>query len=141
MVVSLKSYEIEAANRAEATARLIRAGYRVYRPEADVSGEDLVIRTPDGELRPVQLKGRPSVDIARYGGRRIWMLFPDPSGCLPGRPWYFVPHDELFAWVKNRHGTAPGWNDSWSYPTISVALREFLRPFVLPCAEPEGEKL
>jgi phosphoglycolate phosphatase-like HAD superfamily hydrolase len=47
--------EIEAANRAEATAILIRAGYRVYRPEADVSGEDLVIRTPEaeGELRPV----------------------------------------------------------------------------------------
>ena len=34
--------EIEAANRAEVTAILIRAGYRVYRPDADVSGEDLV---------------------------------------------------------------------------------------------------
>jgi phosphoglycolate phosphatase-like HAD superfamily hydrolase len=38
------SNEIEAANRAEVTAILIRAGYRVYRPEADVSGKDLVIR-------------------------------------------------------------------------------------------------
>ena len=38
----LTANEIEAANRAEATAILIRGGYRVYRPEADVSGEDLV---------------------------------------------------------------------------------------------------
>jgi hypothetical protein len=30
----LDSNEIEAANRAEATATLLRAGYRVYRPEA-----------------------------------------------------------------------------------------------------------
>jgi hypothetical protein len=34
--------EIEAANRAEATAVLIRAGYRVYRPEADVNGVEVV---------------------------------------------------------------------------------------------------
>ena len=39
----MNSNEIEAANRAEATAILMRAGYRVYRPEADVSGENLVI--------------------------------------------------------------------------------------------------
>lgn len=39
----LSPNEIEAANHAEATALLIRYGYRVYRPEVDVSGEDLVI--------------------------------------------------------------------------------------------------
>lgn len=82
----LTSAEIEAANRAEATALLIRAGYRVYRPEADVSGEDLIIRTPTGMLRPVQLKGRPSVEWARYGGQGLWMLFPDPDGPLTGLP-------------------------------------------------------
>ncbi len=49
-IAPLTSNEIEAANRAEATAILIRTGFRVYRPEADVSGEDIVIRTPDGEL-------------------------------------------------------------------------------------------
>jgi hypothetical protein len=135
MAVILKPNEEEAANRAEATVLLIRAGYRVYRPEADVSGEDLVIRTPDGELRPAQLKGRPSVDWNRYGARGIWMLFPDPAGRKPGRPWFFVPHDELFAWIKNRHGAAPGWCDAWSYPKLSAALREFIQPFVLPWAE------
>jgi hypothetical protein len=141
MALNLKSNEIEAANRAEATALLIRAGYRVYRPEADVSGEDFVIRAPGGELRPVQMKGRPSVDFARYGGRGIWMLFPDPDGCVPGRPWYFVPHDDLFNWVKDRHGTASGWNDAWSYAAVSAALRGFLLPFVLSCAEPKDERL
>src|SRR5216684_1055687 len=46
---TLTSNELEAANRAEATALLIRAGYRVYRPEADGYGEDLVVRTPSGD--------------------------------------------------------------------------------------------
>ena len=76
---AMNSNEIEAANRAEATAILIRAGYRVYRPEADVSGEDLVVRTPDGELRLVQMKSRPTVELRRYGGKNIWMLFPQPG--------------------------------------------------------------
>ena len=68
----LTSREIEAANRAEATAILIRAGFRVYRPEADVQGEDLVVREPGGKLSAVQLKGRPTVEWERYGGRQIW---------------------------------------------------------------------
>jgi hypothetical protein len=38
--IKLTANEIEAANRAEATALLIRVGYRVYRPEADCYGED-----------------------------------------------------------------------------------------------------
>jgi hypothetical protein len=125
----LASNEIEAANRAEATAILIRAGYRVYRPEADVSGEDLVVRTPEGELLPVQMKGRPCVDWQRYGNRQLWMLFPDPSDRNAGRVWFFVRHDELFAWVKNRHGSAPGWNNLWSYAHISSDLRQSRRPF------------
>jgi hypothetical protein len=65
----LSSNELEAANRAEATALLIRSGYRIYRPEADVHGEDLVLRAPSGGLLPLQLKGRPTVDWPRYGGR------------------------------------------------------------------------
>jgi hypothetical protein len=132
------SNEIEAANRAEATAILIRAGYRVYRPEADVSGEDLLIRKSDGEILAVQMKGRPSVDKPRYGGHGIWMLFPDPAGSKPGRPWFLVEHDKLFCWVKKRHGAAPGWNDAWSYPRIGADLLEFLQPSVLQC-EPEPE--
>src|SRR5258707_15509303 len=48
----LTSNELEAANRAEATALLIRAWYRVYRPEADGYGEDLVVRTPSASCYP-----------------------------------------------------------------------------------------
>jgi hypothetical protein len=122
----LTSNEIEAANRAEATAILIRAGYRVYRPEADVSGEDLVIRAQDGKLRLVQMKSRPTVELRRYGGKNIWMLFPDPKGQTPGRPWFLIKHDELFKWIKNRHGSTTGWNEAWSYPHLSSDLRSFL---------------
>jgi hypothetical protein len=71
---TLTSNEVEAANRSEATALLIRAGYRVYRPEADCYGEDLVVRTPSGDLFPAQLKSRPTADQNRYGGGPIWML-------------------------------------------------------------------
>lgn len=124
----LSSAEIEAANRAEATALLIRAGYRVYRPEADVSGEDLIIRTPSGMLRPVQLKGRPSVEWARYGGQGIWMLFPDRDGPIPGRDWFMIEHDVFYAWVADRHGATPKWDQSWSYPHIGQQLAAFLEP-------------
>jgi hypothetical protein len=65
---SLTSNEIEAANRAEATALLIRAGLRVYRPEADCYGEDLIVRDHDGQLHAVQLKSRPTVNPRKYGG-------------------------------------------------------------------------
>lgn len=129
--IALTSNELEAANRAEATALLIRAGYRVYRPEADCYGEDLVVRAPDGALRPVQLKGRPTVDKKRYGGDGgIWMLFPDPNGGAAfAREWYLVPHETLYAWIEARHGHAAGWKEAWSYSGVSQALREFLAPY------------
>ncbi|WP_244408265.1 hypothetical protein [Roseomonas fluvialis] len=125
----LATREIEAANRAEATALLIRARFRVYRPEADVTGEDLVLRWPDGRLRAVQLKGRPAVDRLRYSGRNIWMLFPDPYGNCPGRNWFLVDHDEFYSWVENRHGRSPKWEQSWSYSYITKALGVFLAPY------------
>lgn len=133
-VAPLTSNEIEAAHRAEATAVLILAGYRVYRPEADVQGEDLIVRTPGGKLRAVQMKSRPTVERARYGGRNISMLFPDPKGPRPGRAWFLVDHDQLFAWVRARHGTATGWREAWSYPTMGADLREFLRSSQLRAA-------
>jgi hypothetical protein len=129
-IQKLTANEIEAANRAEATALLIRAGYRVYRPEADCYDEDLILRTPNGELRAIQLKGRPAVDWNRYGkGQSLWMLFPDPKSTGLGRKWFLVPHDQLYEWVKGRHGHAPKWNEAWSYPTVSRELGRFLEKF------------
>lgn len=140
MTNNLSTNEIEAANRAEVTAILIRSGYRVYRPEADVCGEDLVIRRPgnDNTLLIVQMKSRPIVHWSLYGGRNIWMLFPDPAGRIPGRPWFLIKHDELFDWFKGQHGTASGWAQrsnanlvEWSAGHISSKLRKFLQPFAL----------
>jgi len=132
----LASNEIEAANRAEITARLIRLGYKVYRPEADSGGEDLVLRTPKGNLLSVQLKGRPSVDQKKYGGdRSIWMLFPDPKGDWKlGRSWFLVPHCKLFEWFKSRHGHTVSMREGegWSENGISVEMREFLHKYSLP---------
>jgi hypothetical protein len=137
----LTTNEIEAANRAEVTAILIRSGNRVYRPEADVSGEDLVIRRLGNDaLLLVQMKSRPMVHSFLYGGRNIWMLFPDPVGDIPGRPWFLIKHDELFEWFKEQHGTTSlGWAQrskanlaEWSERRISNKLGEFLQRFKLP---------
>jgi hypothetical protein len=134
----LTSNEIEAANRAEATALLIRAGFRVYRPEADCYGEDMVIRLPEGELASVQLKSRPTVHLKKYGGdRRICMLFPDPDPPAGiRRQWYLIGHAMLYDWVKAKHGHTAGWSDEWSYPTISRELRVFLEPHRLEQWDP-----
>ena len=129
--MSLHSNEIEAANRAEATSLLIRLGYRVYRPEADVSGEDLVIRTPQGELASVQLQSRPAVDWEKYGKHAIWLLFPDPNGNKLGRDWFLIEHNKLYEWWKERHGTAACWDDGWSVRGLTVELRKFLEDFAL----------
>jgi hypothetical protein len=122
----------EAANRAEASALLIRCGYRVYRPEADIHGEDLVVRTPAGVLHGVQLKGRATVDWDKYGQRDLWMLFPSARySSAEARDWFLISHDQLFEWVKRRHGHAPKWDQRWSYPNISRDLKALLEGFKL----------
>ncbi|GJE62757.1 hypothetical protein [Methylobacterium trifolii] len=125
-----KQSATEAANRAEATALLIRCGYRVYRPEADIEGEDLVVRRPTGALYGVQLKGGPMVEWRRYGGRNLLMLFPS-APYSPGAPrsWFLVPHDPLFDWMKARHGQAPKWADHWRYPVLTKPLAAFLAEY------------
>ena len=131
----------EAANRAEATALLIRCDYRVYRPEADIEGEDLVVRTPIGDLFGVQLKGRPVVDWRRYGDRGLLMLFPSrPYNPTAPRTWFLIPHDDFYAWVLERHGHAKGWTEAWSYPSISKHLAEFLAPHAI-VAPTEAEEV
>ena len=59
----------------------------------------------------------------------------DPAGDIPGRPWFFIKHDELFNWYKKRHGAAPGWvqrhkagKAEWSEKGLGVELRKFLQP-------------
>ncbi len=103
---------IEAANRAEVTALLIRCSYRVYRPEADIEGEDLVLRLPDGTLGAAQLKPR---DLRRPAAIRR----PGPAHAVPRRPVHtgraasvvLVPHDPLFLEVERRHGGTPKWTE------------------------------
>lgn len=129
VAVNLTSNEVEVANRAEAIAILIRKGYRVYRPEADCYGEDLVIRTPSGDLCAVQLKSRPTVDQGKYGSRRdLWMLFPDRKP-ITARRWFLVPHASLYNWIKAKHGHAEKWNETWSCPKSTKALDEFLEAY------------
>ncbi len=106
---------IEAANRAEASALLLRLGYRVYRPEMDVDGEDIALRTPEGKLIGVQLKGRVHIDRQKYGGRGLWMLFPSRQFKRDvARDWYLIPHDRLYELVAPRHEHLASWIGRWS---------------------------
>jgi len=117
--MGLTCNEIEAANRAEAIALLIRAGYRVSRPEADCYGEDLILRTPQGQLLPVQLKARMTVDKKRYGNKSLWMLFPSAKfRANVGRKWFLVPHDKLYKLMKVKHGHASSFDGVWSCATV-----------------------
>jgi hypothetical protein len=70
-----------------------------------------VLRTPDRTLFAVQLNGRATVDWPRYGGQDLWMLFPS-TGPGYARTWYLVPHDELFARFKTKHGHTPRRSNS-----------------------------
>jgi hypothetical protein len=123
----LTSNEIEAANRAEATALLIKTGYRVFSPEAACYGEDMILRTPSGELRSVQVKGRATVDLNRYGKKALWMLFPGGrSNSETGRNWFLVPHDLFYEWVKEKHGHTPKWSDPRNFTKqLSAFLHDF----------------
>ncbi|MEP2736620.1 MAG: hypothetical protein ABJP34_10000 [Erythrobacter sp.] len=130
-VQKLKPNEVEAANRGEVTAILIRLGYQVYRPEADVGGVDLLVRKPCGKLLDVQLKGRLTVNFGAYGGDPpIWMLFPHATWKFNGvRRWFLVPHNHLYAEMEKRHGKAKGWRQAWSVSTPAKAVLEFLGPY------------
>jgi hypothetical protein len=130
----LRFHQTGAADRAEATALLIRCGYGVYYPE---NGEDLVVRSPSGELRAVQLEKHPIVDWKRYGARRLWMLFPSASyDHSSTRVWFLILHDHFYDWVERRHLSTPKWASYWRYPVMSQDLRTFLTEWELM---PPGE--
>lgn len=138
MAGEFKQAATEAANRAEVTALLIRCGCRVYRPEADIEGEDLVLRLTDATLGAAQLKPRVYVDRPRYGGIGLRMLFPIGAFTPTApRPWFLVLHDPLFELVERLHGHTPKWNERWHSAYPGKALRDYLAPFeIRPAAEP-----
>ncbi|MHB1960348.1 MAG: hypothetical protein ACYCO5_15145 [Acidobacteriaceae bacterium] len=150
MAKPIKDEETEAANRAEITALLIREHYRVYRPEADCYGEDLVLRFPDnpaknqfpsgkllpyGQLQVVQLKSRPTVDKKYKNYPSLWMLFPDPKKIpASGREWFLVPHKDLYEWMEKEHGHTKSMRKEgggWSCPYIPKNLLTFLKNFIV----------
>jgi hypothetical protein len=128
----LTSNEIETANRAEATALLIRAGYRVYRPEADCYGEDLTLHDPNGKRLAVQLKGRLTINWEKYGNKSLWMLFPSaPFNPADKRDWFLVPHDRLYVLMEKRHGRADSFKKEWHCRNVALKDRPPLNKFVI----------
>ena len=104
----------------------------MYRPEADVDGEDLVVRTPEGKLLEVQLKGRMTVDQEKYAKNSLWMLFPSTTFQIdPTREWYLVPHDKLYEMLKKKHGEAPAFAKGWHCRTVPADDRKYLASFAI----------
>lgn len=132
--VRITGNELEAANRAEAMVLLIRAGYRVYRPEADAYGEDLVLRTPTGKLRAVQLKSRMTVNRRKY--ESLWMLFPSTTFRNDvKREWYLVSHNQLYEMLRKKHGKARAFRKEWHCRTVPAADRKHLAKFIIAATQ------
>lgn len=130
--VKVKSHQVtEAINLADVTALFLTKGYMLYRPEADVGGIDFLLSTPGQKILKCQLKSRPYVEWNRYGGKDLFMVFPDDK--TTPRDWYLVPHDTLFLTLKEQHGHAPKWNhpkfgEYWHCP-VSLDLKKKLSKF------------
>jgi hypothetical protein len=127
----------EAINQCEVTIYLLKKGYMVFRPEADVDGVDFVVRTPEGKHLPCQLKSRCIVQHDKYGGRGIWMIFPGTGKPLH-RDWYLIEHDRLFSIQKKKHGNAPNWKhktmgEYWS-EAVGKLLAEQLSKYLIHSA-------
>jgi hypothetical protein len=116
---------IEAANRAEVTALLIRCGYQVYRPESDINGEDLVVKSKKGKMRAVQLKGRLTIDESKYLNKNIWMLFPSQVYKFGvKREWFLIPHDILCNYIHDHYTVRS--KGRWGCPKVPRDALPFL---------------
>ena len=115
---------VEAANRAEVSALLIRGGYRVFTPEADFEGVDLLLQDPDGGLRKTQMKARPTCD-GKYRGKDIWMLFPAPGEVTFERDRFLIRYDNVYKEFKRRYKPAKDLVGR-SLSTMPKWLKDFL---------------
>ncbi len=123
---------IEMRNRLDLINLAYQVGYNSYLPVVD-EGIDLILyRESDGEVRKVQQKGRWTIN-KKYEGRDIWIAFPNVG------TWYMARHDELVD-ISSRLGFAArstSWREKGEYSrdSLSVDLKEMMRPFVFP---PQG---
>lgn len=129
-----KNAVTEAINRSEVTIYLLQKGYMLSRPEADINGVDLVVRTPDGLYIACQLKSRCLVQPKKYGSRGIWMIFPGKGEPLK-RDWYLIEHDRLLKILKRKHGGAPKWKNSkegeYWHEQVGAKLADELKGYLL----------
>ena len=135
----------EASNLAEVTALLLGRGFMLYRPEADVGGVDFLLRTPEQRILKCQLKGRAYIEKNKYGDRDIWMVFPGKGDAFE-REWYLVPHDTLYAILKQEHGSAPQWEhpsygEYWHTPVSKNLAKELSEYAVKSPTYHNGDRL
>lgn len=114
---------IEAINRTELDAVMLRRGYIPFLPVID-SGIDVVyFREADRDLRFVQAKGRVCID-QKYAGRKIEIAFSEDG------QWYLYPHDDLveFCKVARLWLHTPSWREKGGYSVkkIPEPMREWM---------------
>jgi hypothetical protein len=122
----LNARQKEAFNFQKVSAVLAEYGFITILFSSDWAGADFIAQHMDGETLKVQLKGRLTFD-KKYEKRDLHICFRD------GDEWFLYPHDELLEKILTNSNV--GGTDSWvnegdySYPGLSVKLRELLEPY------------
>jgi len=116
----MKNQIKEAITRCSMQAHLMRQGWMVYSPAADVGGVDwIAINQITEELRKVQQKERFLIN-KKYVGKNIWLCV-ETSGKV-----YLTPHDILMQTDQGQQAqTTKSWAKgeySWPNPAPKALL-------------------
>ena len=114
---------IEAINRTELDAVMLRRGYIPFLPVIDVGIDVIYYREADRKLRFVQAKGRVCIE-KKYNDRQIEIAFSEDG------QWYLYPHDDLvkFCEANDLWVHTSSWQDKGAYSAENVPpkMREWI---------------
>ena len=111
----LKGLFIEAINRTELDAMMLRQGYIPFLPVIDAGIDVIYYRGGDRHLRFVQAKGRVAIS-KKYLDRDICMAFSEKDH------WYLYPHDDLvhFCEAEKKWVTNKSWREDGEFNSKKI---------------------
>ena len=112
---NLKGRFIEAINRTELDAVMLRDGYIPFLPVIDGGIDVIYFREADAKILYVQTKGRVCI-YKKYLRRKIWMAFSEDD------QWYLYRHDDLVKFCESEglwvH--TPSWRNKGGYSVKKI---------------------
>ena len=119
---------LEAIQRNEIQAYLMKMGWMVYNPAADVGGVDwIAINLSTNELRKIQQKSRFLIN-KKYIGKDLWI------GTAAYGAIYMIPHDKLLetsAGLKAQRTKSWRENGEYHWPSISEAMKKEVQGYAI----------